>query len=669
MPKSLTLGNGNILVCLDKNAEVRDFYFPHVGLENHIGEDSVHRIGVYADGRMHWFSSPEWDITIQYMEDANASRIVAVNSEIGIKLYLNDAVYNERPILLRRITVVNLRESEREVKIFFNQEFNILESRRRDTAYYDPRNRCVVHYQGKRVFLVNGMTSRGGIDDYTVGLYQIEGMEGSFRDAEDGTLAKNPIEHGLADSVIGFHLALRPQGEERMHYWIAAARSVADALLLNDYCLEKTPEHLLRTTHDFWSAWVNRQNFNFYGLSPGAIRLFKSSLFIIRSHVDETGAVIASGDSDMLQYGRDTYSYMWPRDGAFSVLALDKAGDSHVARSFFEFCNTALSEEGYFMHKYRPDGALGSSWHPWVTSEGDLQLPIQEDETALVLFALWEHYRLTKDLEFIESIYNSFIQKAANFMSLYRDKTTGLPKASYDIWEERLGSTTFTASAVYGALVAACQFAHLLGKTEDELRYKDVALEIREGIVKYLYDEESGAFLRMIRIRGEEIVPDKTIDISSVYGAFYFGVFPKDDPRMKRAFAIAEEKLSCARYSGGFARYEGDRYYRSGDDIPGNPWFVTTLWMVQYSIAVAREEKDIERVREWFNWVVSLAPPSGVLSEQLNPYTKEQISASPLTWSHSEYVLAVIAYLEKLEDLGICLACAPIPNRLPGSHS
>ncbi len=668
MPRALTLGNGNILVCLDKYAQIHDFYFPHVGLEDHVGEDSVHRIGAYADGRLSWLSSREWDITIRYMENANASRIIAINSRMELKLIFNDTVYNEKPILLRRVTVVNLAKREREIKIFFNQEFNIFQSVRRDTAYYDPKNNCIIHYEGKRVFLVNGRCDGRGVSDYTTGLYKIEGHEGSFRDAEDGALSKNPIEHGLTDSVIGFYFNLSGEGETLLHFWIAAGKSIQEAIDLNDYILEKTPEHLLKSTHDFWAAWVNRQNFNFYGLSEGAVRLFKESLFIIRSHVDATGAVIASGDSDMLQYGRDTYSYMWPRDGAFTILALDSAGDSNVARKFFEFCNQVLSEEGYFMHKYRADGSLGSSWHPWITSTGEIQLPIQEDETALVLFALWKHYELSKDLEFIEEIYNSFIRRAANFMVLYRDKMTGLPKQSYDLWEERLGISTFTCSAVYGALLSAAKFARLLGKTESEREYSRVAEEIRKGIMNHLYDAERGVFYRMIKVENEKVTKDKIVDISSVYGVFRFEVLKQDDPILKKAFNIVEEKLFCARYSAGFARYEGDRYYRVGDDIPGNPWFVATLWAVQYYIATAKEEAALARVRQWFDWVVSLTPPSGVLSEQIDPYTKEQLSAAPLTWSHSEYVLAVIAYLEKLEELGICVACAPVPALARGIH-
>jgi hypothetical protein len=35
----------------------------------------------------------------------------------------------------------------------------------------------------------------------------------------------------------------------------------------------------------------------------------------------------------MLHHGRDTYSYVWPRDGAFIALALDVNGHEDVARA------------------------------------------------------------------------------------------------------------------------------------------------------------------------------------------------------------------------------------------------------------------------------------------------------------------------------------------------
>ena len=88
----------------------------------------------------------------------------------------------------------------------------------------------------------------------------------------------------------------------------------------------------------------------------------------------------------------------------------------------------------YLMHKYLTDGSLGSSWHPWL-QHGVAHLPIQEDETATALFTLWHHYEISRDIEFIESHYNSFIEPAAKFLADYIEPETGLPQASFDLWE------------------------------------------------------------------------------------------------------------------------------------------------------------------------------------------------------------------------------------------
>src|SRR3712207_9032671 len=92
-----------------------------------------------------------------------------------------------------------------------------------------------------------------------------------------------------------------------------------------------------------------------------------------------------------------------------------------------------------------------SSWHPWVI-KGKEALPIQEDETALVVWALWRHYYRYRDIEFIRPIWVDVVQKAADFMVRYRDQRTGLPLPSYDLWEERWGVHAFTVATVYGGL-------------------------------------------------------------------------------------------------------------------------------------------------------------------------------------------------------------------------
>jgi len=529
MARLYTHGNGNMLICLDGNSQVRDFYYPYVGLENHVSSSHLHRVGVFVDGKMYWMSNSAWEKDTDCSHDTDMCTFVATNNEAGVKLTLSDVVYNEKNIFIREVTVHNLRDSKRDIKVFFSQQFEISETHRGDTAYFDPRCRSIIHYKGRRAFLINTQWGDKSFDDYTIGIFEIEGKEGSHVDAEDGTLEKNSIEHGSVDSTIGVTLSVGAGEKETFHYWIAVGESVREVQQLNSYILRKSPIHLIKTTRDYWKAWTNRRNFSFYGLSKKTVRLFKQSMLTIRSHVGDNGAIIAAGDTDLLQHGRGSYSYMWPRDGALTTNALDRVGSFNASLRFFQFCNDVITDEGYFMHKYRPDGSLGSSWHPWIR-EGNAELPIQEDETALIIWALWEHYILTKDLEFIEKVYNSLIEKAADFLVHYTYKDTGLPYPSYDLWEEKYGISTYTTSTVIGALEAASRFAELLGKDDKHRLYKNTAEQMRQAVIDNLFDEDLGMFLKLINFKDGKVEKDTTIDMSSFIGIVKFKVLPPEQP-------------------------------------------------------------------------------------------------------------------------------------------
>ena len=660
MPKTVVLGNGNIAVGLDAHGLVRDFYFPYVGLENHVGGHNKHRIGVWLDGDFSWIDDGSWETEIGCSCDVFESTVIATHKELGVRLNFTDVVYNEKDIFVRRVYVTNLRKEKRDIRIFFAQEFEIYEAHRGDTVYYDPLSQSLVHYNGKRVFLVNAQGQGSSFNDYTTGIFGIYGKDGSFRDAEDGELTKNPVEHGPTDSVLSVHLTLDPEGVCDVYYWVTAAQSIPAALELNDYVLSRSPGHLIKSTGDFWHAWVNRFSFKYEGLSQQVIDTFKRSMFYVRVHADNRGGIIASSDSDMFQGGKDTYAYVWPRDAAFISLALDSVGAVDTTRRFFEFSRDALTEGGYFLHKYRPDGSLGSSWHPWVRN-GKVALPIQEDETALVLIALWKHFEVSRDLEFIEQLYNPLIKKAALFLMGYRDVSTGLPKPSYDLWEERFGVHTFTASSVYGGLMAAANFARLLGKKMSQKNFEHTAEEMRRSIVKHLWNDERGAFCKSISYdKAGVVVPDGTLDMSSVFGVVTFGVLPPDDDRVALAIKNIEKHLVLDTKVGGAIRYEDDNYYRIDHSTPGNPWIITSLWLAQYYLMRAKGQRDIDKAMKWIDWVASHALPSGVLPEQLHPHTGEHVSATPLTWSHGEFIRTITMYFDTLDRLGICSGCNPI---------
>lgn len=654
MSRAITIGNGNLLVGIDQRGQVRDLYFPFAGHANHVSGASgsfAHRVGVWINGKMAWLSDPAWHIAIAYDAGIAGNRVVAENAELDVTLTIVDAVHNEKNVFLRSVTLQNNSAEQREIKIYFGQEFRISESRRGDTAYYDPRVCSIIHYKGHDAFLIHAQADGISFSDYSVGLFDIEGKRGTYTDAEDGKLSQNTIEHGSVDSVIGLTVKPAPHESAKITYWIAAGHSIRETHELHSYVLNERPESLIVSTQHYWRAWIGKETRDLSLIDRDLQQLFTESLEIIRIHADNRGGIIASSDSDMLNQGRDTYSYVWPRDAALSAHALDRASYFDTAERFFKFMASLVEKDGYLMHKYRVDGVLGSSWHPWVRN-GKSELPIQEDETALVIAMLGRHFTLAKDIEFIESMYNSFIEPAADFMAGYIEEETGLPVGSYDLWEEKFGTSTYSAAAVFGALNVAADISATLGKRNHAQKYRNRAELIKEAILTHLYDVDLGSFIKLVRHEDGKLIPDRTIDISSFHGLVFFDVLDPFDKRIINTKNKVEECLKVQTPFGGYMRYEGDNYYRSGSHASPNPWCITTLWMAQYLIKAARTKKDLEAPYGILRWTFDRATKSGILPEQINPYTGEHLSTAPLVWSHAEYVLTVLNYIERHRSLG-----------------
>jgi len=245
-------------------------------------------------------------------------------------------------------------------------------------------------------------------------------------------------------------------------------------------------------------------------------------------------------------------------------------------------------------------------------------------------------------------------------MVKYRDPENKLPLPSYDLWEENRGISTFTTSAVYGGLQAASRFAQIFGDRERAKEYEIAAMEVKDAILKHLYDKKAGRFLKMIKPDGKgNFLKDQTVD-SSVYGIFEFGVLPADDPRVEKTMKTVESVLWVKTEVGGIARYQNDYYQRVGQDfekVPGNPWPICTLWLAEWYIAKAKSTEDMKKGKELLQWAADHALESGVLAEQIHPYNNQPLSVSPLTWSHSTFVLTVIECLNKMNEIRVCEAC------------
>jgi GH15 family glucan-1,4-alpha-glucosidase len=154
-------------------------------------------------------------------------------------------------IFLKEIAVENLQPQQREVRLFFVQDFNIQGNNVGDTAAFDPKTGGVVRYKGPCYFLANGSTTHSDeLSQFAVGQKGIGGREGTFRDAEDGVLSKSTIAQGSVDSVIGLTLLLEPMSKGKGYYWLAVGQNWEEVRQLNGLVKQKGAKTLIRRTGD-----------------------------------------------------------------------------------------------------------------------------------------------------------------------------------------------------------------------------------------------------------------------------------------------------------------------------------------------------------------------------------------------------------------------------------
>lgn len=642
MARPIVLSNGELHVGINRFGLVHDFYFPYVGLEDHAAGKSLrHHVGVWIDGEISWLDGGEWQFTFRYPHRALIGHTIAKNDRMGILLEFDDVVDANISAFLRNIHVINLREYPREIRLFMHQAFVIGDARSNtDTAQYLPETEAILHYRGRRAFIISGLTDKDQqpFDQYTVGLFGIEGWEGTYRDADDGELSFSPVEHGRVDSTIRFKLNVGAHSSERVHYWIAAGTSMREALYVHRQIREDGLLKRLHQTADWWHNWLAPVLNIASKVTSDHHDSFVRSAMIMKSQIDKRGAVIASTDTAMLNYTRDAYAYCWPRDGAYVLWPLIRMGYIDEPRRFFEFCRRGLHPSGYLMHKYRADGALGSSWHPYVHGDGIIAPPIQEDETALVLFVFAQFYQMHPDARLLNEFYHTMITPMANFMASYIDEATGLPKPSYDLWEEVFLTSTYTTAIIHASLLAAADLAEGAKDPDSAVKWRASADDMLTAAHKYLYNDERKMFYKGLIAKDGEIIYNSTLDLSSFFGSFMYGLFPLGSDELKASAETIEETFGLRNGVVGLPRYEDDQYNRVSSEVTGNWWFIPTLWWAQYCLEVGRADE----AKAILAWVKQHADTTDMLSEQINPLTNVTLSVSPLTWSHAEYMATLL---------------------------
>lgn len=645
MPRPLVFSNGHLLVALDSKLNIRELFFPHVGLYDHLCGQQI-RMGVWVNGLFSWLDDGSWNIELGYAPNSLVSNCNATSTSLGVKLTIQDCLVPEIDAFQRVLKVQNQGHLEQDVRVFFNHDLKIAESDTGLTAFYHPTTDSIIHYKGPFTFLFGAHAAGNGLYAYNTGIRYQNGEDGTWKDAEDGALGMNPMCQGTIDSTLSVRLQLAAGEDVEATYTIVAGSSIDVATNIYRNLRAQTPMAHLTAARQKANGQLACLDGHFDGL-PDEIRDFcRQSYLILKTQIDHNGGILAANDSDIMISNRAHYSYVWPRDGSLVARVLTRLGDHQTVEQYLKFCRGLENiERGYFFQKYQPDGTLGASWHPWVNEDGPV-LPIQEDETALTLIALCDHLAATGTAHSNRAEWEPWASAMVNMLIGFRDNATELPLASHDLWEERRGIHAFTVATVIVALETGGKLFSPWNPALATL-CQETAESMRAAFCRHFFDEGSEAFSRMLH---PDLSPDTTPDSATLLVGL-IGALPMDDARVLANAKFVKKWLTVKSDVGGLARYTGDWYWRQSEHYPGSPWIITTMWHAQTQIAAATNRADLREPLDWLRWAKRYANTTGVLPESLNPDTGQHLSVSPLTWSHSEVIKTALDWCEKRKSL------------------
>lgn len=361
------------------------------------------------------------------------------------------------------------------------------------------------------------------------------------------------------------------------------------------------------------------------GYEEKVTNIYKRSILLFPLLTNQsTGGMVAAIEIDEERTKCGRYGYCWTRDAAFITEALDVLGmEKETERFYKQFCKITQSENGSWEQRFYTDGSLAPCWG------------YQIDETASVIYGVYQHYQNSKDKKFLKDTLK-MCEKANKFLNKYIEDILSQQfkmHVSYDLWEMHEGINLYSISSVFGAFQAMDKIYDELYEEYENNRIKQEnirkekknieqkLIQIKKYILDNFYDENKKSFVRNLE--------DKWIDISMLGTVVPFGIFT---PKEKKVMNTVEKiDLTLRTYTGGYKRFENDNY------INGNPWTIATLWMALYHIAKGEKKK----AKEELSFVVKAATEHGFVPEQVNNETLDAAWVIGLGWAHAMFILVL----------------------------
>jgi GH15 family glucan-1,4-alpha-glucosidase len=392
---------------------------------------------------------------------------------------------------------------------------------------------------------------------------------------------------------------------------------------------------------DTIAAWGSWQTIHQRYDGPYAELVLHSGRVLQGLTYQPTGAIVAAPTTSLPEaIGADRnwdYRYTWVRDASFTLDALWVAACPDEAGAFLSYLTTAASS----VHERRELQIMFS-----ITGERDLAertIPMdgwRDSRPVRVGNAAWRQRQIDVYGELLAAAHRlrSYLvdmhDAERRFLIALADAAATLwDQPDQGIWEIRGEPRHYLYSKLmcWVALDRAIDLADLLDAHDRVDSWATTRDQIREAIEFEGWNAEVGAFTQAFGSR--------ELDASSLVIPLV-GFLPGTDARVGSTIEAVDSHLT-------------DRHglvyrYRSPDGLTGDEgtFLLCTFWLSQ-ALALAGETR---RAREVFERATAFCSDLGLLAEQVDPATGEQLGNFPQAFSHIGLINAAWAIGQAAEE-------------------
>lgn len=628
------IGNKNIVASYTKFGELQRLCFPEIDGRQFIDH---FRVGVKVNDSniiyLHQDINNKYNQ--RYLENANILVTNIENTYFNFKIEQTDCVLIDKNILVKKYVINNVSKIDLDFKFIINSK--ILSGN--------------LENFGSKI-IDNGIIQYN--HNYALSIFSNQKFYGHKLNDVQSTINTAIINDkdyiGMSNEIAtSYNLGLIHKNEKKEIYicvYVNENNNIEKQI--NQYSNLNIDDEIEKV-RKYWNNYVlNHKRIKLKSdeneFSKKILEIYNRTILLFPLLINyNTGGIAAALEVDENRERCGSYSYCWPRDSIFITKAFDLLEMEKETELFYNnFCQNTQNEDGMWEQRFFTDGILAPCWG------------YQIDETASVIFGIYNHYVHIKDVKFLENNLK-MCEKATKFLIKYVENILEIEEedlvkkeitekykkifeihkqVSYDLWEMNEGVHLYSISSIIAGFESMKKIYELLEIKDDNSRLKkekrnNIIIKLNKYIVllkEYIKTNFIDSDLKILKRN----LKDSNMDISVIGSVYPFDIFNANEKVIKNT--VDKINMTLRTYTGGYLRFENDNYMGGN-----NPWIITTLWMALYYIQAG----NIDLAEECFKFVVNNSSDYGFLSEQVNNEDKDFKWVIGLGWSHAMFIIVL----------------------------